>query len=117
MPHGDEVRGERLRCEFVRRFVRDRPACRDAKLQIDMQPDVSASGARPFGEDASHARQDVFGVVRAAQSARELRQDLVRCCALPVDQPVGDALAPATDRLERERHRGCGDPGEYGAPS
>ena len=73
------------------------------QLGADAEPDgrVARSGALP--EHARHPRQDVLHGVRPRHAFRELRQDLVRRGALPVDDPVREPRGTVADRVERDR--------------
>ena len=56
--------------------------------------------------------QELLVRVRVAEPFGELREHLVRCGALPVDEPVGEPLGTPASRLERERDDRRGDGGQ-----
>ena len=104
---------------FVVRSGRDRRQCfgvlwpRRLRHEVvsDADPDISSGRAGAAGERARHPGQELLVRVRVPQPFGELREHLIRRCALAIDQPVGESPRTASGRLECEcddRRRGGG---------
>ena len=65
----------------------------------------------PASARAIRGRSSSFAYAFPSRSENS-REHLVRCRALPVDEPVGEPLRPAPHRLERERDDRRGDGGQ-----
>ncbi|HEY7926837.1 MAG TPA: hypothetical protein VIG86_05370 [Candidatus Dormibacteraeota bacterium] len=105
-PVGVGRRGDRPVAQRHRPDCRNaqRPRCCGTEGAAGAQPDVCTLGAGAFGENPRHAGKHVIHGVALRDLFGELRQHLVRCRALSVDQPVGHPLHPLSHRLETDRN-------------
>ena len=73
-----------------------------SQLLPDPHPDICSRGAGALPQRTRHPREQLLVRVRLPDPLGELGEHLVRRGALAVDEPVGEALRPSPERLERE---------------
>ena len=107
--HGDNARragnvdrpGVHQRDAFVRHRRGPRPL--SPKLCSNAEPDVGPHRPRALGEHARGPGKDVLDGEGARHPLGELREHLVRCRPLPVDDAVGESLGPVPHGVEGQR--------------